>query len=419
VLEGRARWALLHADCAKTLAELPDASVDALVTDPPAGIGFMGKDWDSHKGGREAWVSWLAGVMRECLRVLKPGGHGLVWALPRTSHWTGWALELAGFEVRDRVAHLFGTGFPKSLDVQRRITAPATPEAARWSGFGTALKPACEDWWLVRKPLDGTVAQNVLRHGTGALNIDGCRVETGDDLNGGAYSKGAGAPSGAGFTIGRGLAREYIQPSGRWPANVTLDEAAARAVDEASGDRSSHGDLKPYERSTREFNAFGKPPPKSTVARTGDTGGASRFFYTAKADRSERDGGLELLPWKSGAEACGRKEGSAGMISPRAGANSGGGRNIHPTVKPLSLMRWLVRLVTPPGGLVLDPFSGSGTTGIAALHEGARFLGCEADASYFAIAHERLSAWHEVKENLTTIEARAAGQLALFAGGTK
>lgn len=452
-------WQLLEGDALELLPGLEAESVDALVTDPPAGIGFMGKEWDGHKGGREAWVAWLASVMRECLRVLKPGAHGLVWALPRTSHWTGWALEEAGFEVRDRVAHLFGTGFPKSLDVSKAIdraagaerevaptiarqrgpcgemhaaprclacgltrngtsckcqpdSGPATPAAARWNGWGTALKPACEDWWLVRKPLsEGTVAANVLLHGVGALNVDGCRIEASDGYTENAVTQGINtsrtsyAPAGA--------RRTFEPASGRWPANVTLDEEAARALDEMSGELKNGGPGGRSVGASIEWSGQGGFTRKDNAAYVGDSGGTSRFFYTAKADRDERDAGLEGEPLRVTNERD--PPGSRGSNSPRAGAGRNGKvRNHHPTVKPVSLMRWLVRLITPPGGLILDPFAGSGTTGVAALHEGMRFLGMEKDAAYAAIARQRLEAWAEVKDNLTTMEARAAGQLALF-----
>jgi len=216
---------LYHGDCLELLKTLPDNSVDSIVTDPPAGISFLNRSWDDDKGGRDHWIAWMCDVMKECHRVLKCGGHGLVWALPRTSHWTATALENAGFEIRDRVSHLFGTGFPKNMDVSKSIdsaagvereiigvdktrlrpnrkyksgaigkiggnesicdrsdngatlTAPATPEAKQWEGWGTALKPACEDWWLIRKPLsEKTVAANVVKVGVGGINIDGCRI---------------------------------------------------------------------------------------------------------------------------------------------------------------------------------------------------------------------------------------------------
>jgi site-specific DNA-methyltransferase (adenine-specific) len=374
-----------HADCLDWLRTLPDARADSLVTDPPAGIGFMGREWDRDKGGRDAWVAWLAEILREANRALKPGAHALVWALPRTSHWTATAVEDAGFEVRDVVAHLFGSGFPKSLDVGKAIdaragavrevvgtkrgttsaetgrgmpgkatgvaqvgievpvTAPATPEAAAWEGWGTALKPSSEHWILSRKPLIGTVAANVLAHGTGAINVDGCRI--------GTSSEGAG---------------EYVQPTGRWPANTVF----------------SHLDECAYECA----------PGCAVATLDGQAEGVYRFFYVAKPSTRERDAGLEHLPKRDGAELTGRAPDSAGLDNPRAGA-SATRANSHPTVKSIALMRYLTRLATPPGGLVLDPFTGSGTTGCAAVLEGFRFSGAEREAEYVEIARARLAHW--------------------------
>lgn len=328
------------------LPSLADASVDAIVTDPPAGIAFMGKAWDTDKGGRDQWIAWLAGVMRECLRVLKPGGHALVWALPRTSHWTATAVEDAGFEIRDVVMHLFGTGFPKSKNIG--------------GGFGTALKPAAEHWILARKPLDGTVAANVLAHGTGALNIDGTRIAGEPDLDTRRNSAGGdnGLNGTSTYKIRARSADEQPLTLGRWPANVTLDEEAARSLDEQSGVTSARN-------GKRRLSALGAMNDDGWVAREQqqqqyrDSGGASRFFYVAKGSRAEKTHG--------------------GTVD-----------NKHPTVKSIALMRWLVRLITPPGGLVLDPFAGSGTTGVAALAEGMRFMGMERDEQYAEIAAARL-----------------------------
>ena len=408
------RWKVWRGDCVELMGRMPSNKVDALVTDPPAGISFMGKTWDTPKsygfstghqgptaptvnlsrnptcrvcGGRRragaatrpcscevpnfndavlrvrdraAFVHALTPIFAECLRVLKPGAWGLVWALPRTAHWTTTALEDAGFEIRDVLLHLFGTGFPKGTDKAK------IPEA--WQGWNTALKPASEHWVLVRKPLGGALAQNLEQYGTGALNIDGCKVATGEDLNGGAYGRNGlsrrcglagddriGASAGM-FQAGGGrVGSDYKQPKGRWPANVTLDEEAAALLDAQSG----------------------------TLA--------SRFFYVAKPSRKERDLGCDRLPTMSASKVTGRKAGSAGLDSPRAGAGrTSGARNHHPTVKSIALMRWLVRLITPPGGLVLDPFMGSGTTGLAVLKEHGRFWGVEREKPYFKIALARL-----------------------------
>lgn len=367
----------------------------------------MGKPWD-------ATGTWLTvDLWKEVYRVLKPGGHAVVWALPRTSHHTAMGLERAGFDIRDNgtyLFHVFGSGFPKSLDVSKAIdkaagaerttvvgkgkagaafhygnpgdggfgntaakdggvastswdvTAPATDAAKAWEGWGTALKPAVEFWIVARKPLDGTVAENVLAHGTGALNIDGCRIATkaDDDIfeknphtqggfghaNASVYGDSAGAPT-------------YDPAKGRWPAHLILDEGAAALLDEQSGVSKSTGG-RTVKRSGGGNVGSGKKSEKWVTNDDpgyGDVGGASRFFYVPKASRKDKGEG-----------------------------------NTHPTVKSTELMAWLVRLVTPPGGLVLDPFMGSGSTGVAALREGFHFLGIEREAEYVAIARRRLAA---------------------------
>jgi site-specific DNA-methyltransferase (adenine-specific) len=461
VVLDHARATIVQGDCLEVLRRLPAASVDAVVTDPPAGIAFMGKDWDEDRGGRDAWVAWLADVMCEVWRVLKPGGHVLSWALPRTSHWTATAVEDAGFEVRDLVheavagselarafaeslapeqrtalarllesvgeAHVlyqvFGSGFPKS----RR----STPAIAAWSGWGTALKPAVEHWILGRKPLDGTVANNVLAHGTGALNIGACRVGT-DDTRGRSSANFGGMNDDA-FrpdpTVIAGSA------CGRWPAHLVLDhdprcvqvgtaeetypahdpERDAAVGARADGSGWAMGGVPTTTTTTttpvfacvpgcpvrvlddqvgemKDGKAVNRNRKGGTVVRPGlvrrhesrgrrrllGKGGPSRFFYCPKPPKAEKEAGLGHLPKRTGGETTGREDGSAGLNSPRAGAGRGGGRaNVHPTVKPVALMRWLVQLVTPPGGLVLDPFAGSGTTGVAALELGMRFVGIE------------------------------------------
>jgi site-specific DNA-methyltransferase (adenine-specific) len=436
------RLTLRQGDCLEVLRGLDDGIADAMVTDPPAGIAFMGKAWDRDKGGREKWIAWLGEVFAEARRVLKPGAHALVWSIPRTSHWTATALELAGFEIRDCVSHLFGTGFPKSLDVgkaiddaagaerlivapvnsdqfpsgivnagrgagartliDREITAPATDAAKQWDGWGTGLKPAAELWWLVRVPLDGTIAANVEKHGTGAINIDGCRLGDSGGTKDLATGKGdkpneVFGTYGACVTVDAGV--------GRWPGNVTLshsptcgeqcaDDCPVAELDRQSGESKSTGGQASLG-AFREGAIYGKGRDETEKRDPGfgDSGGASRFFYCAKPSTAERDDGLDHREAQTGGEATDRKDGSSGLSSPRAGAGrTGGRRNPHPTVKPIELMRWLCRLVTPPGGLVLDPFMGSGTTGIAALVEGAKFLGIEREQEYFEIARERILA---------------------------
>lgn len=373
---------VICSDCLAGLRDLPDDSIDSVVTDPPSGIAFMGADWDKDKGGRDAWIDWLAEIMREVWRVTKPGGHALVWALPRTQHWTATAVENAGWEVRDVLMHVFGSGFPKSLNL------PA--------GWGTALKPSHEAWILARKPLAGTVAANVLAHGTGALNIDGCRVGTdggGGNGLGSHYDRlGDTAPNAS-------HGPDRTGTIGRWPPHLLLSHAAAcgetcadgcpvAEMDAQSGVTTSQGG------SRGESKFWGTGAQKIDPGK-GDTGGASRFFpvfrYVAKPSTAEKSAGLGHRTPATGGEATGRKDGSAGLDNPRAGAGrNGGALNIHPTVKPRGLMEWLVKLITPPGGVVLDPFTGSGSTGVAAVGLGFDFVGFEMSEEFAGIARDRI-----------------------------
>ena len=346
---------LRHGDCLQVLATLPDACVDAIVTDPPYGLAFMGKRWDYDVPSIEIWA--------ECLRVLKPGGHLLAFAGTRTQHRMAVRIEDAGFEIRDMIAWVYGSGFPKSLDISKAIdktagaerevvgtklgqpgysaksadegncygdglsngeakcliTAPATPEAQQWAGWGTALKPALEPITMARKPLsEGTVAANVLAHGTGGLNVDGCRVGTSKQVPASVSRKAhancyMGGWKEKGETPGVG---GHDPNLGRWPANLIHD---------------------------------GSEEPCALL------GDAARFFYTPKASTAERQGVT------------------------------------HPTVKPLDLMAYLCRLITPPNGTILDPFMGSGTTIKAAMSEGFKAIGIERDPDYFAMAQQRLN----------------------------
>jgi len=418
---------ILLGDCAQVLPSMEADSIDAIVTDPPAGIAFMGQDWDKDRGGRDSWIAWMSGVAAECLRVAKPGAHALVWAIPRTSHWTATAWENAGWEVRDRIGHLFGTGFPKSLNVSlaidkaagaqrevigRRtdraatpkqkinggkyiggengradcsaITAPATDAAKQWSGWGTALKPACEDWWLLRKPLAGTVAENLSRFGTGGINIDACRIEAPDGVPlFGLGKRDAVSSYSNGLGCDRRRTGEIDKTTGRWPANVThdgSDEVLAVFPERA-------GQLGPPSRIHSDSAvAIGKFHSGGNMARRGDSGSAARFFFCSKASRADREEGLDEFEAKQMDES--RDEDAPGANNPR---NRGGeGRkNHHPTVKSTRLMRWLVKLVTPPNGTVLDPFAGSGSTGKACVLERRGFIGIEQDPEFVAIAEAR------------------------------
>src|SRR5699024_9400995 len=373
---------LYHGDCLEELKKIPDNSVDSIVTDPPYGLsntkpaqvadvlrswisgdtnvvpakrgGFMGKDWDSFVPPPAVW--------EECYRVLKPGGHMAVFAGTRTQDLMGLSIRLAGFEIREQLNWIYGTGFPKSMDVSKaidkaagaerevlserpaygiggsgilnghsegataKVTAPATDEAKKWEGWGTALKPATEPIVLARKPLEGTVANNVLTYGTGGLNIDACRV--GDDIRPKGASTGE-VLSENGSMSGPNTGRKVVGTvTGRFPSNVLLDEQAAEAIDEQKG--------------TSSF--------------------FSVFKYQAKAPKKERP-------------VIEREDGTKVQ---------------HPTVKPVALMEWLVTLVTPPNGVVLDPFAGSGTTLQAALNEGFDPLGVEQDVDYIQLINKRL-----------------------------
>lgn len=326
---------------------LAPESIDAIVTDPPYELGFMSKTWDA------SGVAYDRATWAEALRVAKPGAHLLAFGGTRTHHRLMVAIEDAGWEIRDVLMWLFGSGFPKSLNVGQ--------------GWGTALKPAYEPIVLARKPLIGTVAQNVTAYGTGALNIDGTRIGTD---GGGTHctnrdEKGdcLGHSGGSAWDTHHGSETD----GGRWPANLILDEEAGVMLDAENDD------------------------------------GPSRFFYTAKAGRAEREAGLEEFAAKTRAEITGRAPGSAGLEgsdgngnNPRSGANySTRRRNDHPTVKPIDLMRYLCRLITPPGGTVLDPFCGSGSTGMAALDAGFDFIGTDLDPHYLAIAKQRAAYRHD------------------------
>jgi DNA modification methylase len=543
---------IIQADCVDAMRDMDEASVDAIVTDPPYHLTFMGRSWDHAPTPAESQRLHLAWAT-EALRVLKPGGHLLAFGGTRTYHRLACAVEDAGFEIRDSVIWLYGSGFPKSLDVSKAIdkaagaereivgksetcigpsmsemyghregrnwqeansvTAPATPEAQQWQGWGTALKPAHEPIVLARKPLIGTVAQNVLEHGTGAINVDGCRVDAhgenyhqryaadpeGKPFEGNvAYGGGLGkrkpivgrddhsdSGSGGGPRASGDLsddAEEAINPdktgkvAGRWPANVALshlpecERVGTRRVkghqgypngpggrsrpDYVSTDygsyatdvnapREGHADpdgteqveawrcapgcpVAELDRQSGEAGGSGRASgptvnhlghqgiygsadgERGEAPFYGDTGGASRFFYVAKASRAERNAGLDGFEEREMRAYGDRGPGEyPGHDSPNGQAATIA-KNSHPTVKPIDLMRWLVRLVTPPGGTVLDPFAGSGTTGIAATLEDFDFIGIEREAEYADIARARIEHWQKVPQGTETKAALKA-----------
>lgn len=566
-------------DCVELMAAMDAGSVHAVVCDPPYGINFMGKAWDGsaisvavdrdyangedrdhtesraraaamHAGeydlrpsAQRTFQAWTEAWGREALRVLKPGGHALVFGGTRTYHRMACGLEDAGFEIRDCLMWLYGSGFPKSLDVSKAIdkrrddvedvrvvcrwlrasiegssltvmaiserfgfhsrmvehwaardtdsqpTLPtldqwdalrdllgfddsmdaevlrlnlrkgepgaswadrpvtgvvaewenrsnyaltsrdglrrdtaATPEAARWEGWGTALKPAWEPVIVARKPLGGTVAGNVLAHGTGALNIDGCRTEGAvPSVPQPAYGVRDDGVTGFGAGVGRNGAMS--EAAGRWPANVVLDEAAGVMLDEQTGELPA-GVAGAAHRGFQRGGYVGGENGggwDAEPAGFADSGGASRFFYCAKTSSAERNAGLDAFELGDGRTMDGGQIVSEGRTASKVG---GLRANVHPTVKPVDLMRWLVRLVTPPGGLVLDPFTGSGSTGIACALEGFDFVGLEREPEYVVLARARIAWWERHRGEGSTSgvleaaqarhEVEASGQLDLL-----
>lgn len=423
------RFTLIPGKCEEILPTFPADHFDAIVTDPPAGIGFMGKEWDKNKGGRDSWIRWMCGIAEECLRVLKPGAYALVWTLPRVSHWTATAWEDAGFELRESISHLFGSGFPKSLDVSKAIdraanaerevigryqppngkgwnlssdeslpgysggyglrsdsldvTTPTTDAAKQWDGWGTALKPCREDWLLFRKPFTGTVAANVLQRGTGGLNIDGCRVPFQND---GDKAESEGKNQHAGYANtnsnqdsysgGYGPRTNYNGGKGRFPGNVTHD-GSDEVIEEFTkyGMTLSSGGVGSKAGAEMVYNGgWCNDPNRSNAGGLKDYGTPARFFYCAKASPQDRNEGLENFPDVPG----GFTSNTSGQhITRRDGGAPGPTKNNHPTVKNTTLMRWLCRLITPPGGKILDPFAGSGSTGKGAMLEGFGFVGID------------------------------------------
>ena len=472
---------LYHSHSLFVMMSMPDNSVDSIVTDPPYGLSFMGKKWDYDVPSVQLWA--------EALRVLKPGGHLLAFAGSRTYHRMAINIEDAGFTIRDQIMWIYGSGFPKSMDISKAIdnrgdsqigwfgpwlrqwrkennvtqkeiarlfpsntggltgcvanwelglnmptpdqfnricqefelpfnsleeaerevigqhegdmgglggtrlgdgggdiTKSATPEAKQWEGWGTALKSAHEPIVVARKPVEGTVAENVLKYGTGGINIDRGRIEgppwkwgTQTDLKGGGF--GSKRPS-----EGDVLAEDVeSNPKGRWPSNIMFDPEAAAMLDAQSGESvSKDGGVAGWQ---KDGYVGGKYVP---IDRTGhdDSGGASRFFYVAKASKADRDEGLEGFEMKKGGI---KNEAGRGFseTDPYAEIMR---RNNHPTVKPTELMQYLVRLVTPKGGVTFDPFMGSGSTGKGAVREGMKFIGAERDGEYVPISIARIKA---------------------------
>lgn len=421
---GESKWKMIHGNCLDVLREMPDNSIDGIVTDPPYGLGtppdalemlrdwmdeghhdvktkkgFMGKDWDAFVPQPVIW--------KECLRVLKPGGHLAAFAGCRTQDLMGLALRLAGFEIRDCLMWIFGSGFPKSHDIAKSIDnklgleciilKPASDCAKKFDGYGSALKPAYEPILLCRKPIDGTLAHNALAWGVGGLNIDACRVPGMPDVPGSSnistddsaiYEKGLNATASRRCAVYR-----ENPPSGRWPANVMhdgSDEVVEMFPITKSGKMQAGAQRK---KSLGMGGYHGNFPDIATNDGTyGDCGSAARFFYTSKASRKDREEGLDnFIDKPSYMVENGSKHASKnGKVIDRNTVN----KNNHPTVKPTSLMEWLVTLIVPAGGLVLDPFAGSGSTGKACMYTGHHFVGIEQEAEYVTLANARIK-WAE------------------------
>ena len=439
---------LINADCIEAMKAMPDNSVDAIVTDPPYELGFMGKSWDA------SGIAFNIEVWQEALRVIKPGGHLIAFSGSRTYHRMAVAIEDAGFQIRDQIMWVYGSGFPKSHNISKaidkaagaerevvgsyqgatnigkvadgkrgyspgtdypdvdrtvNITAPATPAAQQWDGWGTALKPAHEPMVLARKPLEGTVANNVLTYGVGGLNIDGTRViadgENFDNLKSrpiGKLNTRRNDETDEEFDARVGESPEQLaalaklKELGRFPANFIHDGS-----DEVVGLFPDSNAPKQYDKKKAGWLTPGSTHETNELQSKeyGDSGSAARFFYCAKASKRDRNEGLDGFEGKE----IGAKGNGLARTCATCGASVIDGCNCvdrtfvnpvranhHPTVKPTTLMQYLVRLVTPPNGIVLDPFMGSGSTGKACAYEGFDFIGIDQSAEYVEIAQARI-----------------------------
>jgi DNA modification methylase len=410
---------IIHNDCLEVLKDIPDNYFDSLITDAPAGIHFMGKEFDHNKGGMLNWINWLSEIMSESLRVMKPGACGLAWSIPRTSHWTGMALELAGFKIIDIVHHVNGMGFPKGQCLSKQIdqllgeerevigrktgafmlksnefghkgvngtnhdipvSIPSSPEAKFWDGWKTpALKPAVEGWWLVQKPIsESSIARNILKHGVGGLNIEASRVGTKKEVPASisktfnnvysVYGKETGNEDGHNPNIGRFPSNLILSCGANCIRDDHSPDCPISVIGEQSGVLSVCGSPK---KTTHNKGMFGIGTPGVIYK---DKGTAARFFKNLPFDPET----IPSIYYQSKA-------------SPKDRSSNGKVKNIHPTVKSRHLMKYLITLITPKDGIVLDPFCGSGTTAIACKELGFNYVCIEKEKEYFDIACDRIN----------------------------
>ena len=444
---------LMQGDCLDRLKDLDDNSVDSIVTDPPYGIDFMGKKWDYDVPSTEIW--------EQALRVLKPGGYLLAFAGTRTQHRMAVRIEDAGFEIRDMIAWVYGSGFPKSHNISKsldkmagaerevisekktnsggmahisktnaehgfrpnaytgnsddktaqnviQVTAPTTDEAKQWEGWGTALKPALEPITVARKPLEEkTVAANVLKYGTGGINVDASRIATNPDVEPDARFRGNGSYKTGGMAVnayGKFAGTETTSSEqGRFPANL-IHDGSEEVTELFPKDRKAGGGISKHKRNDENTNVYGKYENAVERASYGDEGSAARFFYVPKTSKKDRNDGLENFTPKATASSEFRPNHAEKADNGEDGNPYGRWtptQNNHPTVKPTDLMRYLVTMVTPEGGTTLDPFMGSGSTGRGAKLGGFNFIGIELDPDYLEIARARIDA---IKEESTLEE---------------
>jgi DNA modification methylase len=374
-------------DCLDCLKKIKDNSIDAMITDPPAGISFMGNEWDSNRGGKDLWVKWLSERLKECYRVLKPGAHIIVWALPKTSHWTASAIDESGFEIRDIIHHIFSTGFPKTVNIDKK--------KEEFLGYSSSLKPAAEHWILARKPIkEKTILEQMRKNGCGAINSEKCRIPCRDGEN-----AGWGGNKSDGFS---GMLKKGTPDprKSRFPSNVIV-----------SGDALNDGTITKSKSGVRRNNNKGHEGWSGGTLRSGDlysgiedSGSRSRYFdldlwsekngilYIPKPSTSERERGCDDLSGRvryigpSGIQVdekiVARGRNPENQNKPK--------KNIHPTVKPFNLMCWFVNLISKKGDYVLDPFMGSGTTGMACFYLDRNFVGIEINSEYMEISKARI-----------------------------